>query len=164
MKGIILYKSRNGATRQYAQWLEEETGFPALELAKAAIKDIKQADIVIFGCPVLANSIPVSQWIRKKWNVLKSKRVVLYTTSGALPQNPQLRKIFESSFEPEISGNIQYFPQGGRMIFKKLNRMDKILMRIGQAMEKNPVIKEKMLQDKDNVDRDGIKPILQYVM
>ncbi len=27
MKGIIVYKSKYGATKKYAQWLREETGF-----------------------------------------------------------------------------------------------------------------------------------------
>lgn len=35
MKGIILYKSKYGATEKYARWLSEETGFPAAEVARA---------------------------------------------------------------------------------------------------------------------------------
>ena len=27
-KGIILYQSKYGATKKYAKWLSEETGFP----------------------------------------------------------------------------------------------------------------------------------------
>ena len=32
MKGIILYTSKYGATKRYAQWLAEETGFDCLEI------------------------------------------------------------------------------------------------------------------------------------
>lgn len=34
-QGIILYKSKYGATRKYAQWLAEETGFACLETDRA---------------------------------------------------------------------------------------------------------------------------------
>ena len=34
MKGIILYKSKYGATKRYAQWLSEETGFEIRENSK----------------------------------------------------------------------------------------------------------------------------------
>ena len=31
MNGIILFQSKYGATKKYAQWLSEETGFPCVE-------------------------------------------------------------------------------------------------------------------------------------
>lgn len=164
MKGIIIFKSKYGVTRKYAEWLNSETGYPAIEIGKVKIKDIADADTIICGGPVLAHSIPVSKWIKKKWGILKNKKIVLYTTSGTSPRDPELRTIFESSFEPEISGNIKYFPQGGRMIFRELSRLDRILMKLGQLMEKDPKVRKEMVKDKDNIDRNGIIPILQYVI
>ena len=164
MSGIIIYKSNYGVTKQYAVWLGKETGYPAVEIRSLKKKVLLDADTVICGCPVLANSIPISKWIRKKWDILKNKKIILYTTSGTSPQNPQLRKIFESSFEPEMLSNIKYFPQGGRMIFNELGVLDRMLMRLGQKMEKDPGIREEMVKDKDYVNRDDIKPILQYLL
>jgi len=164
MNGIIIFKSNYGATKQYAQWLKEETGYHIIEISKVKRKDILDADIIICGGPVLAHSIPIAKWIKKNWNILKNKKIILFTTSGTSPQDPQLRNIFESSFGPEISKKIQYFPQGGRIIFRELSRLDRILMKIGQLIEKNPKIREEMVKDKDNINRDGIKPVLQYIL
>lgn len=36
-QGIILYRSKYGATKKYVDWLCEETGFDAVETAKADI-------------------------------------------------------------------------------------------------------------------------------
>lgn len=41
MKGIILYKSKYGATRKYAEWLVEATGFECIEINKAKISEVK---------------------------------------------------------------------------------------------------------------------------
>ncbi len=41
MSGIILYQSKYGATKRYADWLSEETGFSCMETKKAKIEDIK---------------------------------------------------------------------------------------------------------------------------
>ena len=30
MKGIIIYKSKYGATKKYAEWISEATGFPCV--------------------------------------------------------------------------------------------------------------------------------------
>ena len=37
MSGIILYKSKYGATRKYAEWLSERTGFSYIETDKLDI-------------------------------------------------------------------------------------------------------------------------------
>ncbi|MBN2039435.1 MAG: hypothetical protein JW864_05300 [Spirochaetes bacterium] len=164
MKGIIIYKSNYGVTKQYAEWLKEETGYPAIEIERVKRKDILDADIVIIGGPVLAHTISVAKWVKKKWNILKDKKVILFSTSGTSPQSHVLRNIFESSFETGILNKIKYFPQGGRMIFNELTAFDKLVMRLGQKMEKNPQIREEMVRDKDIIDRNGLQPILQYVM
>lgn len=163
MNGIILYKSKYGATRQYARWISEETGFTLRRMGKQSRKEIAQADVVICGGSVLAYTIPVAKWITKKWNLLRNKTVILFTTSGAAPDNPELRKIFESSFAPEIAEKIQYVPLGGRMIFNNLTRFDRFLMKLGQRMEKDPAKRAAMIQDKDAVDRNGIRAILDYL-
>ena len=37
MKGIILYQSKYGATKKYADWISEATGFECVETKKANI-------------------------------------------------------------------------------------------------------------------------------
>ena len=164
MKGIIIYKSTYGSTRQYAQWLSEETGYKSVELKKVKNKDITDCDVVIFGCPVLAYKPSITKWIQKKWHLLKNKKVVLYTTSGTYSEDPKLQEGFESSFKPDIKSKIKYFPQGGRMIAADLKPLHKFLMNLGKKMEKDPKVREEMDKDKDNINRDGIKPILEYVL
>ena len=49
MKGIILYKSKYGATKQYAEWIAERTGFPCVRTEDADIRTISECDTVILG-------------------------------------------------------------------------------------------------------------------
>ena len=49
MKGIILYTSKYGATKRYADWLVEATGFDCIETKNAKIKDVIQYDTIILG-------------------------------------------------------------------------------------------------------------------
>ena len=61
MDGVILYQSKYGAAKKYADWLAEETGYPCMETKKADIKEIEstirsfwEADICfrhLPGCP-----------------------------------------------------------------------------------------------------------------
>lgn len=49
MDGVILYQSKYGAAKKYADWLAEETGYPCMETKKADIKEIEKYDTIILG-------------------------------------------------------------------------------------------------------------------
>lgn len=49
MKGIILYQSKYGATKRYADWISEETGFDRIETKKAKIETVEQYETIILG-------------------------------------------------------------------------------------------------------------------
>ena len=45
-KGIIIYQSKYGATRKYAEWLKEATGFDLAETKKADADMLSGCDTV----------------------------------------------------------------------------------------------------------------------
>lgn len=163
MKGIIIYQSNYGSTEQYARWISEETGFETIEMKKVKSRELAASDTVIIGSPIFAGRPLNTKWIEKKWPVLKDKKVVLYTTSGAKGDDPLLMKNFETTFSDEIRDRMAYFPQGGRMKHSELKPLHRFFMNLGKKMEKNPEIREEMDRDKDHVSRDGIAPIVEYV-
>ena len=57
MNGIILYQSKYGATKKYAKWLSEETGFPCTEIKQAKISDVQRYDAIILGGGIYASGI-----------------------------------------------------------------------------------------------------------
>ena len=57
MKGIILYTSKYGATKRYADWLAAESGFDCIETKNAKIEDVIQYDAIILGGGIYASGI-----------------------------------------------------------------------------------------------------------
>ena len=49
MKGIIVYKSKYGATKKYAKWLSEETGFDIIDVSDVKVADLQEYEIIVFG-------------------------------------------------------------------------------------------------------------------
>ena len=49
MNGVILYQSKYGATKRYAEWLSEEIGFQCIETKKADINEIITYDPINLG-------------------------------------------------------------------------------------------------------------------
>ncbi len=163
MNGVSLYRSTRGATKQYARWLAEETGCPAMPLREVKKDQLRSAGCVIIGCPIHAGRPAATGWIRKHWQLLADRPVILFTTSGAPPDLPALKEGFAASLPEHIRPRIEYYPLGGRMIMRQLKLTHRLLMRIGQMVEKDPDAKAGMVLDIDNVDRTGIAPILDHI-
>lgn len=71
MKGIILYQSKYGATKKYAGWLAEETGFDYIEIKKAALNNILEYDTLIFGGGIYASGIAGLSFLRKYYQKMR---------------------------------------------------------------------------------------------
>ena len=60
--GIILYQSKYGATKRYAGWLQEATGFDCVETKKADIATVAGYDTVLLGGGIYASGIAGLGW------------------------------------------------------------------------------------------------------
>ncbi len=163
MKGLIIYSSKYNTTKEYAGWISEKTGFDMISLTDLKLDQVRDKDMLIIGSPVMAHRPKLSRWIEKNWKSIMEKKIYLYTTSGTPSNDPGLTKGFHASLPEELHKGISYFPMSGRMIYSKLSRMDKLFMKIGQMMEKDPEVKKKMIMDVDGVDKKEIKSLVSDI-
>lgn len=99
MSGIIIYKSKYGAAKRYAEWLSEETGFKTIEESKAKIEEVKQYDTVILGGGIYASGISGLSFLKKHIDMLKTKKVIVFCC-GASPYD-------EEAFQAIIRHNMK---------------------------------------------------------
>jgi menaquinone-dependent protoporphyrinogen IX oxidase len=163
MKGLVIYKSRYGSAETYAKWLGEETGFEVLPVKKAGGLD--EYDPLIIGSCVRASKPSIAGWVIKNWPKIKGKKLVFFTTSGALNTDPELQRIFEAVFPEDIRAQMRYFPLNGRKTMSELSWLDKKVMEMAIRMtrKKDPLMAERMGQDFDRVNREEIRPIVEHV-
>jgi menaquinone-dependent protoporphyrinogen IX oxidase len=164
MEGIIVYKTTYGSTKEYAEWISEDTGFKAVSIANVADLTLDSYDIIIVGGYVMASKIVISRWVASHWEQVKDKKVVVFSTSGAKP-SPEVKKEFlEKSFPPEIANSIEYFPMHGRRRQQDLSLLGKIMMWIARTfIAKDAQEKADMSRDFDGVDRTYVTPLVEYV-
>lgn len=84
MDGIILYQSKYGAAKRYAQWLAEETGFSCADAKRAYINDVIKFEVVILGGGIYASGIAGLGFLKKHINVLTNKKLIVFCC-GASP-------------------------------------------------------------------------------
>lgn len=158
MNGIILYKTRYGSTRQYAEWLRDETGFPCMDIAQCP-RDLSGYDTVLLGSSVLAGRLVLRGWIRKCWPVLQGKTLHLFLTHLRDAEDAPA-KVLAESLPPEIAGQIALFPVGGRYLLGQMSFLDRTLIRMAASLDKRPEVKAELLTDHDLVDRTELQPLL----
>ena len=69
MNGIIVYKSKYGATKKYADWIAERTGFTCVRLEDTDVKKLLKYDVIIFGGGIYASGIACLPFLKK--NIVK---------------------------------------------------------------------------------------------
>ena len=161
MKGVIIYKSRYGSTKQYAEWLRDETGFDLYDV-KQAPGDLSSYDIVVIGSSVFAGRLALAGWIKKQWPSLQGKTVLLLMTH--IRDNEQeTANVVPQRLPAEIVERIKVFPVGGRYSLQRMGVMDKTLIKMVSSMEKNPQVKRELLAERDEVKKENLRGLLEYI-
>lgn len=163
IKILIVYQSKYGSTKQYAEWIHRETKGDLVNVENGDQPDLTGYDIVIIGGYVRTGNIVIAPFIRDHWSVMKGKNVILFTTSGTPPRHPKIQSIYEKSLPEEIRKEIKYFPLHGRISGKDLTLFDKFLISIGKIMEKDETLKKDMGKDFDGVQRGNLLPLFEYL-
>ena len=57
MNTIVIYKTKYGATKKYAQWISEELGCEAVDAKKITVDDILKYDTIVYGGGLYAEII-----------------------------------------------------------------------------------------------------------
>ena len=98
-QGVILYRSKYGATKKYADWLCEATGFDIAETSKADIRKVEQYETVILCGGIYASGIAGLSFLRKNCDRLKEKKIAVFCV-GASPYD-------ETAFEAVKAHNLK---------------------------------------------------------
>ena len=91
MTGIILYQSKYGATKKYANWLSAETGFSCIETKKANVSELVNYDVIVLGGGIYASGIAGLSFLKKNMDSLNGKKIVVFCC-GASPYEEEAFK------------------------------------------------------------------------
>ena len=83
-KGIIVYQSKYGATKKYAEWLMEMTGFDCMETPKATLNAVAQYETMILCGGIYASGIAGISFLKKNITKLHGKKIFVFCV-GASP-------------------------------------------------------------------------------
>ena len=162
MNGLIIYEKKYGSTRQYAEWLGEEMGIPVTRAVETGPGEISEAEFLIVGTPVYYGKLRIKKWLQINAEALKGKSVYLFIVCGSKNKSEH-EKIVADNIPAKVKDNIKVFFLRGRLIHSRLNFIDRIAMKLRVKAEKDPVVREQMGNDLDEVKRENLEEVLNEV-
>jgi menaquinone-dependent protoporphyrinogen oxidase len=164
---IVVYNSKYGSTRQYAEWIAEKSGADLLSMKDAKGGALSLYKNVVFGTRIHGPSIG-AEFMRTNWAHIKNSKIIMFMVGGSPADSPAYREAFESSFPAAVREKIRMFALRGRI--GKLDVLDSLIlaaMKFGLGVaclfNKDPKMKEmseNMGKPADHVKIENIEPIL----
>ncbi len=172
MNAIVIYKSKYGSTKQYAQWIAEELGCKACEVKSVKASRLSEYDTIIYGGGLYAEVIAGVTLITKNFDALSDKKLIVFST-GITPlecRDYYDTIVLEKNFKPEMLSKIKVYNFLGKMIIDELSPAHKAALKMLKKImssKENPTELEKMLidlcdADGDFSDRGAIAQLCQY--
>lgn len=128
MKAVVVYKSRTGFSRKYAQWIAEELSADIFEVSQCSVEIIKTYDVVIYGGSLHAVGINGINFITKNFDKLKDKKIVVFATGASPARENVISEVINKNFTSEQQDHIKFFYLRGGFDYSKLGFVDKALM------------------------------------
>lgn len=130
-KGIILYQSKYGATKKYAQWLQEETGYDCIETKSAKMQQLAEYDTIILGGGVYASGIAGLSFLKKNIDQLRNKKILVFCVGASPYDEEAIAQIRNLHFKDRLS-EIPLFYCRGAWNESAMKFMDRTLCKMLQ--------------------------------
>lgn len=174
-KTAVIYKSKYGATKTYANWIAEELHADLYE--KIDINKLKDYQTIIYGGALYAGTINGISTLIKSYPNLEDKKIIVFTCSLADPKNPENIKYIHTNLDKtmpnEMKLNTSFFYFRGGMDYKKLSFIHKAMMSmlIKMLKKKDPTtlsvddtgMIESYGKAVNFIDRNTITPLIKFV-
>lgn len=173
MNAVVVYQSKYGSTKAYAQWIAEELGCEAIERKKVKIEDLLSYDTIIYGGGLYAEVIAGVSLLTKNLHLLQGKKLVVFTT-GITPldcRDYYDKLVIEKNFKGESKSSFKIFNFMGKMVLSELSLVHRTALKTLKKImseKENPSEMEKLLItlcdcDGDFTDRGAIRELIEFV-
>ena len=140
-KIAVIYESKYGSTKKYAQWIAEESKADLFEHSEIEAKKLMEYNTVVYGGGLYAGGIAGISIITKNFKILKEKKIIVFTVGlASTDRDEAFIPIIEKHFTEEMRNNINFFHLRGGIDYKELGIIHKMMMAMLKIVisKKNP--------------------------
>lgn len=170
---IVLYRSKYGYTKRYADWLASSLCCEAIDTRKIQTSQLDQYDTIVFGGGIYAGGISGISLITKNFERLKDRTLAVFTVGLADPKTSDIFAEVKRQFTPEMIQKIHFFHFRGGMDFPNLSLVDRLMMSMMKKMLQKKSESELTENDRellkiwgtkiDFTDRHSLDSLLSFI-
>ena len=175
---LVIYHSKYGHTKKYAQWLSEALNAEMCESKNLKSNMLNGYATILFGSSLYAGKNKAAILLLKYFEQIKDKKVVLFTCGLGSVTNPidiiNINKALDRVLTPEIRNKIKIFHVQGGIDYDNLSVLHKAMMKllyvkISKKPENEPVDEDREFlatygQKIDLSDKKMLAPMIQYCL
>lgn len=160
-KAIVIYTSKRGSTKQYAEWIAEDLGCSALTLEEAKTQDVNlyEYDCIIYGGWIRGSGIVDFDKFAKWLDDELMHRLIVYGVGFADETAENYAQVWGYSIgklDPHNENRSILYILGGRYDPANVKGMDKAMMKIMRTVllsGSTPEAKAQAEKIKDRIDK-----------
>ena len=170
MKTIVIYNSKTGFTKRYAEWISEALSCECAELKEASKKNLAEYDAVVFGGWCMAGEVTKLAWFKNQVPALAAagKKLIVFVVGGSPAESPDIPVAMGKIFSGEVWNSVKSFYCPGGFNYEKMSLPSKLAMKMfvktilakKDITEDEKKMAEMMSHSYDISDKKYIEPIL----
>jgi menaquinone-dependent protoporphyrinogen IX oxidase len=132
LKVAVLYRSKTGFTKKYAEWIAEELSVDAhnLDDVKNLSELLQGIDTLVYGGGLYAIGINGLKKLLTDQGMREIRNVFIFCTGLSIDSEEVRKEIYENNLNDVEKRNVNLYYYRGGFDLRKLNLMDQLLMRL----------------------------------
>lgn len=137
-KVAIVYSSKYGHTKQYADWLKEDVDADAVDISKFNITQMLAYKLVIFACGVYGDKLSIMDFVKKNVTAIPVQKTMVMAVGWYTNDSKEAaEKLMADNYPPEFKGKVPLYVVNSGIDKKQISKMDSVkLVAAKLAIEK----------------------------
>lgn len=171
-KILVVYKSKTGFTKKYAQMIAEELGCEAIDGKQADSKKLSGYDTVVYGGRIFAGMVDGYKKMKEMYDASAANELVVFATGGTPNEAVDtIEKMWAQNFTGDEIDQIPHFYMQGGISYERMGFMERKMMKMAaKMMAKNKDLSpeeqgfmEAIKSSYDISDKKYINPLVEYL-
>ena len=170
----VIYKSKYGSTKKYAEWIANALDAELFEVSSINLDKLSKFDTIIYGGGLYEDRIKGAKFISENFQTLKNKTLIVYSVGlGSTNDKEAFEPMINKNFTLDMRKDIQFYHYQGGIDYSKLSFMDRMAMKLFYKFIARKKVEEtseeaKMMlatygKNVDYTDKQAIEPLISYI-
>lgn len=134
-KVAIVYSSKYGHTKQYADWLVEDIGdSDVIEIGKFNITQMMAYKLVIFACGVYSDKMAIMEYVKKNISAIPVQKTMIMAVSWYTNGSAEGKeKLIAENYPEQFKGSVPLYVVNSGINKKQISKVDSMKLIAAQV-------------------------------